>query len=25
MDTAHSPFISAPSTLALHLAMLAAG
>ena len=25
MDTAHSPFISAPSTLALHLAMLAMG
>jgi pimeloyl-ACP methyl ester carboxylesterase len=25
MDTAHSPFISAPATLALHLATLAAG
>jgi pimeloyl-ACP methyl ester carboxylesterase len=25
METAHSPFISAPATLALHLAMLAAG
>jgi pimeloyl-ACP methyl ester carboxylesterase len=25
MDTAHSPFISAPATLALHLAMLAIG
>jgi pimeloyl-ACP methyl ester carboxylesterase len=25
MDTAHSPFVSAPATLALHLAMLAPG
>jgi pimeloyl-ACP methyl ester carboxylesterase len=25
MDSAHSPFLSAPATLALHLAMLAAG
>jgi len=25
MDTAHSPFLSAPATLALHLAMLASG
>jgi len=25
MDTAHSPFLSAPATLALHLAMLATG